>query len=272
MTGGMTSMTIANVTVRLGGRAVLDGVDLSVHAGQVLALVGPNGAGKTTLLSVMAGDLAPDSGTVLLDGEAVARIRVGELARRRAVLPQEQRLAFGFRAVDVVRMGRAPWAGRPEEDDDDAVVADAMMRGDVLGLAERKYPTMSGGEKARTSFARILAQSTALVLLDEPTAALDIRHAAHVLAQARELADAGHAVVAVLHDLSVAAAHADRICVIADGHIRATGTPAEVLQPDLIADVYDHPVDVLTHDGRLVVVPRPVATHAPEEIPCVPAP
>jgi iron complex transport system ATP-binding protein len=143
-----------------------------------------------------------------------------------------------------------------------------MMQTDVDTLAARSFPTLSGGEKARTSFARVLAQDTTVVLLDEPTAALDIRHSEQVLSEARRLAASGHAVVAVLHDLTVAAAHADRLCVLADGRLRADGTPAEVLTPALVAEVYQHPVDVISHDGRLVVLPRLVPLD--QEVTCEP--
>jgi iron complex transport system ATP-binding protein len=179
-----------------------------------VALVGPNGAGKSTLLSVMAGDLLPSTGAVMLDGIDLAAWKHRALARRRAVLTQEHRLAFGFRVDEVVAMGRAPWARTDREDDDETVVADAMERTETGHLAARVFPTLSGGEKARASFARVLAQETSLVLLDEPTAALDLRHQDQVLAQARSLAQEGHAVVTVVHDLSVAAAYADRICVL----------------------------------------------------------
>jgi len=247
---------VAKASVRLGGRPLLHEVDLRLGAGELVALVGPNGAGKSTLLSLLAGDLAPDTGAVTLDGIDLAAWKHLELARRRAVLPQEHRLAFGFSAVDVVRMGRAPWARTPREGDDDTVVASAMARTEVLDLAERAFPTLSGGEKARVAFARVIAQETPLVLLDEPTAALDLRHQDQVLAEARRLAHHGEAVVAVVHDLSVAAAYADRICVLHRGRLVADGPPAEVLTAELVGEVYEHPVDVLHHRGRLVVVPQ----------------
>ncbi|MCU1676261.1 MAG: Hemin import ATP-binding protein HmuV [Frankiales bacterium] len=266
------TLQLTHVSAALGGHQILHDVSLVIAPGELVALVGPNGAGKTTLLSVMSGDITPDTGHAALDGIPLHRWKVGALARQRAVLPQDQRLAFGFRVVDVVRMGRAPWARLPEEDLDDAVVAAAMTRTDVLTMAERSFPTLSGGEKARTSFARVLAQQTPVVLLDEPTAALDIRHQEQVLAEARRLAADGHAVVAVLHDLTVAAAHADRICLLAGGRVRADGPPRDVLRPDVVGEVYGHPVDVIDHDGRLVVLPRLITHPHTEEAPCAPVP
>jgi iron complex transport system ATP-binding protein len=271
MTELANGLLLADVSARLGGHPILHDVSMTVVPGELVALVGPNGAGKTTLLSVMSGDVVPSSGRAELDGVELHRWKVAALARRRAVLPQEQRLAFGFRAVDVVRMGRAPWARRPEEDLDDLVVAESMQRTDVLDLADRAFPTLSGGEKARTSFARVLAQQTSLVLLDEPTAALDIRHQEQVLCEARRLATDGHAVVAVLHDLTVAAAHADRVCVLAGGRLRADGHPRDVMTPDVLGEVYGHPVDVIDHRGRLVVLPHlidPRSRTSTEEAAC----
>jgi len=269
------TLRLTHVSASLGGHPILHDVTIEVVPGELVALVGPNGAGKTTLLSVMSGDVVPSAGEADLDGVPLHRWKIGALARERAVLPQEQRLAFGFRVVDVVRMGRAPWARLPEEDLDDVVVAEAMNRTDVLSMAERSFPTLSGGEKARTSFARVLAQQTPLVLLDEPTAALDIRHQEQVLSEARRLAADGHAVVAVLHDLTVAAAHADRICMLADGRLRADGPPSEVMRADVLGEVYGHPVDVIDHQGRIVVLPH-LISHAPtdgqtEEPTCAPA-
>lgn len=262
--GVSTRLVATGVGVDLGGRAVLDDVDLEVRGGELLALVGPNGAGKSTLLSALSGDLTPTRGAVTLDGHPIGALRSRDLARERAVLPQENRLAFGFRVVDVVRMGRAAWSGRPQEDADDEVVAAALARTDTTHLADRTFPTLSGGERARVSLARVLAQTTDVVLLDEPTAALDVRHVEVVMAQARTLAAEGHAVVAVLHDLTLAAAHADRVCVLADGRVRALGTPRDVLDAALVSAVYEHPVDVVDLDGRLVVLPR----RLPQEVPC----
>ena len=259
-------LQLRNVSVHIGPAPILADVSLTVTAGEHVALVGPNGAGKSTLLAVMAGDLPPTHGEATLDGIDLAAWKHLELARRRAVLQQEHRLAFGFRVHEVVRMGRAPWARTEREDADDVVVAEAMTTTEVEHLADRVFPTLSGGEKGRASYARVLAQETPLLLLDEPTAALDLRHQDQVLAQARRLASDGHAVVTVVHDLTVAAAYADRICVLAAGSLVADGTPEEVLDPELIGRVYEHPVDVLHHQGRLLVVPRRLhAVPPPEE-------
>ncbi len=250
-----TRLRAERLTVRLGGATVLENVDLDVHGGELVALVGPNGAGKSTLLAALAGDLEPDAGTVRVGERDVRSMRPLDLARRRAVLPQQGRLSFGFRVREVVAMGRSPWARTAHEDDDDRRVADALARADVVHLVERSYPTLSGGERARTDLARVLAQDTAVVLLDEPTAALDIRHQEAVLGVARGLARAGRAVVVVLHDLSLAAAYADRVCVLSRGSVRADGAPRDVLTPDLLGEVYQHPVRVVDVDGALVVVP-----------------
>jgi iron complex transport system ATP-binding protein len=239
------------------GVTLLDGVDLDLAAGELLAVVGPNGAGKSTLLGLLAGDLRPTRGTVAYGGVPAADLPVAALARRRAVLLQEHRLSFPFSVVDVVRMGRAPWRATDADDADDAVVAGALAAGDVRHLADRRFPTLSGGEKARTAYARARAQDTPALLLDEPTAALDLRHQEMVLAQARHLARAGNAVVAVLHDLSLAAAYADRVLLLGGGRVRAAGTPADVLRPDLLGEVYRHRVEVLVHPrtGDLIVLP-----------------
>lgn len=256
------SLLAAGVGVTLGGARILDGVDLAVGSGEVVALVGPNGAGKSTLLAVLSGDLEPADGTVTLDGVPLAEHSARALARRRSVLLQHQGLAFGFRVEEVVRMGRAPWHRTEREDDDDRVVAESLERADVSGLGRRHFPTLSGGEQGRTSFARVLAQETPVVLLDEPTAALDIRHQEAVLSVARETARGGASVVVVLHDLSLAAAYADRVCVLSRGRVRADGAPAAVLTSALLTEVYEHPVDVIEHAGSLVVVP------VRQEVPC----
>ncbi|WP_223267910.1 heme ABC transporter ATP-binding protein [Streptosporangium nondiastaticum] len=246
-----------SLSVRLGGRAVLDGVDLGVAAGEVLALVGPNGAGKSTLLAALAHDLPAAAGEVRIDGEPAAAWSAAELALRRAVLPQSAELSFPFPVEEVVRMGRAPWAGTPAEGEDDAAVREAMAAAEVTGFASRPFAALSGGERARVALARVLAQRTPLLLLDEPTAALDLRHQELVLRICRERAAAGAAVVVVLHDLGLAGAYADRIAVLHGGRIAAEGPPARVLEAELLTRVYLQPVEVIDHPrtGEPLVIP-----------------
>ncbi|MGW4705281.1 heme ABC transporter ATP-binding protein [Streptomyces sp. NPDC004285] len=245
------------VRVERGHRTVLDGVGAGVRAGEVLALVGPNGAGKSTLLSVLAADLAPDAGEVRIGGRAAGDWTAGELALRRAVLPQDAALSFPFPAAEVVRMGRAPWAGTAREAEDEEAVADAMAATRTGGFAARPFSALSGGERARVALARVLAQRAGLLLLDEPTAALDLRHQELVLRVCRERAAAGDAVVVVLHDLGLAAAHADRVAVLDGGRIAADGAPSEVFGEELLSRVYRQPVEVFPHPrtGVALVVP-----------------
>lgn len=247
----------SGLRVRLGGREVLAGVSLTARAGEVLALVGPNGAGKSTLLAALAADLPADEGVVRVYGRPSAEWPARELALRRAALPQAAALSFPFTVQDVVRMGRAPWAGTALEEDDDRVVGEAMASAEVGEFASRPFSALSGGERARVALARVLAQRAPLLLLDEPTAALDLRHQELVLRLCRERAAAGDAVVVVLHDLGLAAAYADRVAVLRDGMLAAEGPPAGVFTGDLLTEVYRQPVEVFPHPrtGAPLVAP-----------------
>ncbi|MFE6165710.1 heme ABC transporter ATP-binding protein [Streptomyces sp. NPDC056486] len=247
----------SRLVVRLGGREVLAGVSLTARAGEVLALVGPNGAGKSTLLAALAADLPADEGLVRVCGRPVTEWPARELALRRAVLPQSAALSFPFGVEDVVRMGRAPWAGTALEDDDDRVVREAMAATEVGGFASRPFSALSGGERARVALARVLAQRAPLLLLDEPTAALDLRHQELVLRICRDRAAAGDAVVVVLHDLGLAAAYADRVAVLRGGGLAAEGPPGEVFTGELLSEVYRQPVEVFPHPrtGAPLVAP-----------------
>ncbi|RVW04347.1 heme ABC transporter ATP-binding protein [Rhodococcus xishaensis] len=255
---GTVTMRAADIRVERGGRAVLDGVSLTVHAGEVLALVGPNGAGKSTLLAALSGDQPVASGAVELDGRPLAHWSPGEMARRRAVLPQQHTVGFSFTARQVVRMGRSPWHRTIRATDDERRIDECLNMCDVRHLADRPFSVLSGGERARVALARVLAQSTETVLLDEPTAALDLGHQEAVMQIVRERAGEGAAVVVVVHDLGLAAAYADRICVLDDGRSAADGPPADVLTEGLLSDVYGHPIEVFTHprSGAMLVLPR----------------
>ncbi|MFD0684310.1 heme ABC transporter ATP-binding protein [Actinomadura fibrosa] len=243
---GTPAIEVRDLGVTRGARTVLAGIDLTVAYGEVLALVGPNGAGKSTLLSAVSGDV-PSTGLITVDGAPLTSWTRTGLAMRRAILLQHQTLAFPFTVAQVVAMGRAPWTGTPLADDDEAATAEAMRQTDVAAFADRPYPHLSGGEQARVSLARVLAQRTAVLLLDEPTAALDLHHQELVFGTVRRRAAAGAAVVAVVHDLGLAAAHADRVAVLHDGRLAACGPPSDVLTSSLLTRVYDHDIEVLPH-------------------------
>lgn len=242
------------------GKVAVDGVDLDVRAGELVALVGPNGAGKSSLLRALSGDhhSGSTSGAVEVDGRALGEWRPGDLAMRRAVLPQAVAVGFPFTGHEVVAMGRSPWARTELADRDDEVVTAVLDEVEALHLADQPVTTMSGGERARVALARVLAQCAQLLLLDEPTAALDLHHAEHVFEVLRRRVALGDAVVVVVHDLGTAAAHADRIVLLDAGRVVADGPVAEVVTPDLLSRTYRHPIDVLPHPrtGVPVVVPE----------------
>jgi iron complex transport system ATP-binding protein len=240
------------------GRWLLEGVDLAVGRGDLLAVAGPNGAGKSTLLRLLAGDLAPTAGEALVEDRPCGTYSTRALARLRAVLPQQTVLQFAFTAEEVVHFGRAPHRGRfatsPARDRE--AVRSAMAETEVLPFAARAFPTLSAGEQARVSLARVLAQETPILLLDEPTASLDIRHQELVMGVARRLADDGRTVVAVVHDLNLAARYADSVALLRAGKLAAHGDPWSVLSDETLADVFEHPVLVIPHpacDRPLVV-------------------
>ena len=249
------TLSATGVSVVIDNRAILDSVSLDIAAGELLALVGPNGAGKSTMLGVLSGDLTPSGGSVRLDGRDLGSYSHLELARRRSVLTQENQVSFAFTAAEVVEMGRSPWLKTPQLTEDDEAIAAALRAADVGHLVDRQYSSLSGGEKARVSLARVLAQRTGIVFLDEPTAALDLRHQEEVMRCAAELAGSGRAVVVVVHDLSLAAAYAHRVALISGGQLAAVGTPAEVFTAERIERVYGLAVEIAERGGRPVVLP-----------------
>ncbi len=187
---------------------------------------------------------------VALYGRPLGDRRHRDLALLRAVLPQRTIIAFPFTVAEVVRMGRYPHLERVGPAEHDATVALAMTRCEVTTLAQRQFTTLSGGEQTLVTLARVLAQDTPVLLLDEPTAALDLHHQEAVLRIARALADDGKAVLAVLHDLNLAAAYADRLALLAAGSLVAAGPPEGALDARLLSDVYRHPVVVTRHPTR----------------------
>ena len=244
------------------GSPVLKGLTLALARGRLACVLGPNGSGKTTLLRILVGLLAPSQGRVRLAGIPLDAYPRGALARRVAYVPQETLAAVGFTALETVLMGRSPHTGALgfESSRDWHAAREALRRTDTERFAERSLEDLSGGERQRVIIARALAQEPDVILLDEPTSFLDIRHQHGIYGLLRRLvADEGKTVVAVSHDLSLAAAYADRLVLVHEGRVAAAGTPAEVIRPEVLSPVYETPVEVRTDEatGRPYVLPRP---------------
>lgn len=248
----MIALSAQNVSFSYGERRILSDVSIEVHEGEVVGLLGPNGTGKSTLLGVLAGDLEAH-GEVLVYGKPVGEYSRKELARMRSVMQQTNVFPFAYLSRDIVNMGRTCWD--TSEQENDAIVEEAMLRAEVSDFADRVVTHLSGGESSRVTFARVLAQCAKIVFLDEPTAALDIAHQERALELCNELvSDKSRAVVAVMHDIQVAAAHCDRIALMSAGRIVALGAPVEVLTSERLSQVYGWPIQVRVLDGGEVVV------------------
>ena len=250
------SLEVRGIEVWRGRGRTLGPMDLTLEPGEVLAVVGPNGAGKSTLLSAMSGELRCSTGEVLLDGIPLSRWKPRERAMRLGVLPQESSLGFGFTALEVALLGRSPHSSRAEGSADLAAAVAALDATDTRHLASRSYLTLSGGERRRVQLSRVLAQLSEplasghrYLLLDEPTASLDLAHQHLVLEAAARFAQAGGAVLAVLHDLNLAARYAHRMAVLAEGRVVELGAPAQVLSQELVARVFGLRVQVVEWPG-----------------------
>ena len=258
----MSAIALRELTVVLGDRPVVDRVDLEIGEGEWLALIGPNGAGKTTLLRAIA-QLVHFSGSIALHGRDTKAMHRTELSRSLAVVPQDPTTPPWMTVAEYVLLGRTPHLGRLAKEGrrDREVAASALARLDVLAYRDRHLGTLSGGERQRVVVARALAQEARIVLLDEPTAALDIGHQQQALELLDELrAESGLTLVAAMHDLTLAAQYADRMVLLDAGRVVADGSPREVLTQPLIARHYDAAIRVVDVEGRIAVVPaRPVA-------------
>jgi iron complex transport system ATP-binding protein len=251
-----------------GAHAVLAGVDLAVAAGELVGVIGPNGAGKTTLVRMLSGVTPPDAGRVVLDGRPLAAWAPRERAKTIAVVPQDPHVEFPFTVLEIVLMGRAPHlAGLGfAEATDLAIARGALARLDLGGLEDRRLDALSGGERQRVFLARALAQEPRVLLLDEPTTHLDLRHQAAILEVVREgVRTRGVAALAVLHDLNLAAVACDRLVLLAGGRVAAAGTAAEVLRADAIERAFGTTVHVGRHARADVptILPLPFRDHRP---------
>ena len=251
-------LCLDGVEAGYGRRQVLFGVDLEVRAGEVVGVIGPNGAGKSTLVNVVSRALPVRAGSVRVDGRPVERYGRRALAQRLAVVPQAAGLPDGFLVIEVVRMGRTPFVGlwRGAGPEDEAEVERAMRQTGVWGLAERPVERLSGGERRRVVLARALAQRPRLLLLDEPTSHLDLRYQAELLRAARAAAAEGVGVLLVLHDLNLAARVCDRLVLLTEGRVVASGAVPEVLAQGRLERAYRTEVEVFATPRGPLVVPR----------------
>ncbi len=225
------------------GKTILYNLNFSARGGEIIGLCGPNGAGKSTFLKVLGGLIRPQTGTVTINGQTLDHIKPRQLARQLSFLPQDTQVPFDFPAREIVLMGRHPYASSLAawSHEDHAIADKAMAAAECTNLAAQSVTTLSGGERQRVMVARLLAQDTPIVLLDEMTASQDIRHASLLLDLASDLAKAGKLVILVLHDLRAAARICSRVCLIHHGRLVADGNPTEVLHEGHIAYVYEVP-------------------------------
>jgi iron complex transport system ATP-binding protein len=258
------SLRATDLSYRQDGRALLDGVSLHVEAGQIHCVVGPNGAGKSTLLSLLSGERAPQSGQVSYNGQALPQLTLAQRAQVRAVLPQRDLLTFGFSVDEVVRLGRMP-AQQLSAAREARIVEQAMHATDVWALRDHDYTTLSGGERSRVQLARVLCQiwepaeqGSRILLLDEPTASLDIAHQHRSLQWLRTFATSGVAIVIIVHDLNLAMSYADQVTLLDQGRTVASGTPTEVLTTQNLESVYRIQVEILRTAGlpHAIIVAR----------------
>jgi iron complex transport system ATP-binding protein len=261
---GTPLVEVSGASFAYGARRVLEGVSFAARAGELVGLVGPNGAGKSTLVRLVAGLLAPASGTVRLGGLDPHAAPRRAVARLCALVPQEPRTPWPFTVREAVMMGRAPRQGLLAVPGplDHGAVDGALRACDLVPLAGRRLDALSGGERRRVFFARALAQEPRVLLLDEPTAFLDLAHQVAVMELTRVAAAAGLCVVAVLHDLNLAAASCGRLVVLSNGRVVAEGAPAVVLSAERVREVWGVPVwrGENGATGAAVVLPAPAAS------------
>ncbi len=250
------SLLASDLSYRQHGRALVDGVSLRVDPGQIHCIVGPNGAGKSTLLSLLSGERTAQGGTVRYNDQALNSLSLTQRARIRAVLPQRDLLSFAFSVEEVVRLGRMPSRQHASERES-GIVEQALRATDVLDLRDQHYTDLSGGERARAQLARVLCQiwepaedGTRILLLDEPTASLDIAHQHRCLQWIKTFAATGVAVVVIVHDLNLAMSYADQVTLLSQGRVVACGTAGEVLTAENIASTYGIEVQIVHAPGR----------------------
>lgn len=253
-------LVVKDVSYKIGKLSLVEDINLSIPQGELVAIVGANGAGKTTLLRLLAGEIQASKGDVILDGKSLSIYKAHELALQRAVMRQHVFMNFDFTSYEIVMMGRHPHIRSGETKADHAIIEQALATTETNHLREQLYSTLSSGEKARITLARVLAQQTKVLLLDEPTGTMDMRHQQMTMKLIRDFANDSGVVVAIVHDLNLAAMYADRIAIMKQGKMLAIGKPDEILTANNIRNAFNLEVEVMSH-------PR---YHCPMVIPLMP--
>lgn len=253
---------IKNISFSYGSLFKIENIQLAIKKGTFLAIIGPNGSGKTTLLKLLTKSIKPESGVVFLEDQNMNNIRQRDLAKKIAIVPQNSYSTFAFSSFEIVMMGRTPHLSRWqfENNDDFTIVKEAMEKTNTWHLKERPITELSGGEKQRVIVAQALAQQPKILLLDEPTLHLDLNHQIEIMNLLRQLHSDKITIVAVLHDLNLAANYADEVAVIKNGKILIVGKPEEILTGKLIKDCFDASVTVKKHfandANRISIIPN----------------
>ena len=253
---------VKNVSYSIRGKSLLNNVSFNALPGELWAIVGANGAGKSTLLKMISAELSPASGSVSFHGQELKRYKLRELAKKRAVLAQQNNITLTFTAREIVLMGRYPFYDSEPTQKDLLIVDECLRKVGIEHLTSRIYPTLSGGEQQRVQLARALAQiwevKNGLLLLDEPTTGMDLLHQYETFQLAKEMVGRGFGVIAVVHDLNQALQYADKVLMLRNGHCHAIGAPAEVLTEQLIREVFGLSVQLLQHDQTAfpIIVPH----------------
>lgn len=261
------TLTAHNISVRIKDKMLIEDISILIEPGQLVVIIGPNGAGKSTLMRALAGDIKPQCGEVRMGNRLLTNWSTREVARVRAVLPQNSTLTFPFTVLQVVLMGRNPHIKGIESVQDYAIVRKALETAQIDHLENRIYTSLSGGERQRVQLARVISQiwetgaGQRYLLLDEPTNSLDLTHQHATLDLARKFAEQGVAVLAVLHDLNLAAQYADKIVLLHRGKHVITGTPTQVLTMEIIESVFDIPVMITDHPHLScpLIIPIPIS-------------
>ena len=237
---GPQAISARNLTYEIEGNTLLDGVNLEADRGQLVGLIGPNGAGKTTLLRTISGIIRYRRGAVRLEGSDLQSLSPKDVAASLALVPQIAPYTYGFTSLELVLMGRYPHLGRfqIEGREDDRIARDAMRLTETEQFADRTLDTLSGGERQRVFVARALAQQPRILLMDEPTANLDVLHQLKLLDLVRRLVDDGLTAIAAIHDLNMAARYCDRLVLLSGGQVLAEGSPSKVLTPETIESAF----------------------------------